>query len=56
MDINALKLAKIQIIKSQVEYLQREAKDMQHWEEYATYCDAKAQELIKMLEINSILQ
>ena len=58
MDINeaALQLAKIQILKSQVEHLQREAKDTQNWEAYATDCNAKAQELIKMLEINSLFQ
>jgi len=53
MDINeaALKLAKIEIIKSQIEHLQEEAKN--GGATYARDCHEKAQELIAMLNANA---
>lgn len=68
MDINeaALKLKKIEVIEvieSQVDHLQREADgatssskpNKDEWA-YATDCNEKAQELIRMLNINSLFQ
>lgn len=63
MDINeaALKLAKIEIIKSQVEHLQNEADSITPTSDpdeldYATHCNNNAQELIRMLNVNSMFQ
>lgn len=58
MDLNeaALKLAKIEIVKSQIEHLQLEVRNCidNSWERYAQDCNEKAQELIRLLNINSI--
>lgn len=60
MDINeaALKLAKIEIIKAQVEHLQSQAAACHslEWEGYCIDCNEKAQELIRMLNVNSLFQ
>lgn len=58
MDLNeaALKLAKIEIIKSQIEHLQREAALPSVGFDYAIDCHQKAQELIALLNVNSLFQ
>lgn len=57
MDINeaALKLAKIEIVKSQIEHLQKEASENTDVS-YCVDCNKKAQELIQLLNINSLFQ
>ena len=57
MDINeaALKLAKIEIVKTQIAHLQSEAQNSDSVE-YCTDCNEKAQELIQILNLNSIFQ
>lgn len=57
MDINeaALKLAKIEIVKTQIEHLQKECRtsiDIPYSED----CNAKIQELIHLLNVNSLFQ
>lgn len=59
MDINeaALKLAKIEIIKSQIEHLQQQASSGEYSDSsYAEDCNEKAQELIRLLNVNSLFQ
>ena len=59
MDLNeaALKLAKIEIVKSQIEHLQQQAAAGEYADSsYAEDCNEKAQELIRMLNINSLFQ
>lgn len=60
MDLNeaALKLAKIEIVKKQIEHLSSEAANCTDtdWQPYAKDCNEKAQELIRMLNLNSLFQ
>lgn len=59
MDINeaALKLVKIEIIRSQVEHLQREAARNDFADSsYSEDCNEKAQALIEMLNVTSLFQ
>lgn len=57
MDINeaALKLAKIEIIKDHLKFLRLEVMDTDNVT-YSTDCNEKAQELIRMLNVNSLFQ
>ncbi len=60
MDINeaALKLKKIEVIEMQIIHLRSEASGCldRAWQEYAKDCNEKAQELCRMLELNSFFQ
>lgn len=57
LDLNEaeLKLKKIEIIESQIKHLQREASQCGSVE-YSEACHEKAQELIRMLNLNSLFQ